>query len=377
MLHSNTQTLQWGSGATFLTVLDSSSGRTLVFHANANGYLSGVDAPMANSNAPYTHTGLTFDGVGHLTALQVTTGDGQTLLHQDSYAYGGPNGDLVVGTRKGLAVASYSYGADSLVPDPLGLSIPRLTSAALGDNSDFRSSDDGLTVQGVFHYTWGPMQQGYGVFGRSAHTNTVTDPLGNLILVEFGLTGDLVGRLNRFTVTAPDYAGTPAGSNISKTFYIPDVVKPTSVLFYDSLNNLGQRLRPWQSNFDPFGNLIASIDPLLHTWSYVFDAAGLNLLSAQDPTGESVHIQYGENNNPAALPTSIQDAAGVTRLLWNYNLFGQPTTQTVPAGASGSGTTETTTLSYDPLTGDLIGITDPQGDNRPSTATTRLAIPFP
>ena len=75
VLHSNTQTLQWGSGATFLTVLDSSSGRTLVFHANANGYLSGVNAPMANSNAPYTHTGLSFDGVGHLTALQVTTGE--------------------------------------------------------------------------------------------------------------------------------------------------------------------------------------------------------------------------------------------------------------------------------------------------------------
>ena len=207
------------------------------------------------------------------------------------------------------------------------------------------------------------MQQGYGVFGRSAHTNTVTDPLGNLTLRGV--------RAHRRSGRPPQPLhrnGSGLCGHAGRLQYLQNLLysgrrQADKRVVLRRLNNLGQRLRPWQSNYNPFGNLIASIDPLLHTWSYVsFDAAGLDLISAQDPTGESVHIQYGENNNPAALPTSIQDAAGITRLLWNYNLFGQPTTQTVPAGASGSGTTETTTLSYDPLTGDLIEITDPQGD---------------
>ena len=163
-------------------------------------------------------------------------------------------------------------------------------------------------------------------------------------------------------MTGPDYVGTPAGSNVGKTFYYPDVVKPTQVLFYDALNNLGQRLRPWQSNFDSFGNLTLSSDPLQNTWLFGYDAAGLNLLSAQDPTGQTVHLQYGENNNPASLLTSIQDGAGLTRMLWNYNLYGQPITETVPANASASGTSETTTLNYDPITGDLVSAVDPVGD---------------
>ncbi|MCW3098461.1 MAG: repeat-associated core domain protein [Chthonomonadaceae bacterium] len=367
-LHTNTQTLQWSNGSTFLTVIDSSTGqsaadaRKLIFHAGANGYLSGVDTSIPNTNTPYTHTALTFDAGGHMTNLRVYTGDGQTLLHQDSYVYGGSNGDSVVGTQQGLAVTSYVYADDAFVPDPQGLSVPRLISTLLGNSADTSSSDNGQSIQGIFQYTWGPMQQGYGAFDPRSHTNTVTDPLGNLTLVQFGLTGDIVGVLNSLTTTSPDYAGTPAGSNVSKTFYYPDVTSPTQVLFYDPLNNLGLRLRPWQSNFDPFGNLISSSDPLLNTWSLVYDTAGLNLLSTQDPTGVMTHFQYGENNNPANLLTSIQDASGITGVQWNYNIYGQPLTQTVPASASGSGLTETSLLNYDPITGDLIGFMDPKGD---------------
>ncbi|MCW3052530.1 MAG: hypothetical protein JWN14_1700 [Chthonomonadales bacterium] len=367
-LHANTQTLQWTNGSTFLTVIDSTTGqsaadaRKLVFRAGSNGYLNGVDTSMPNTNTPYNHTGLTFDFGGHLTTLGVYTGDGLTLLHQDSYIYGGFNGDSVVATQKGATIASYLYADDSYVPDPQGNSIPRLISALLGDNADTRSSDNGQSIQGIFQYTWGPMTQGYGAFDKKARTNTVTDPLGNLTLIEFGLTGDIIGALNRFTVTSPDYVGTPAGSNVSNTYYYPSVTNPTQVLSYDPINNLGLRLRPWQSNFDQFGNLIASKDPFLNTWSFVYDAAGLNLLSMQDPTGVTAHFQYGENNNPANLLTSIQDASGLTRAQWNYNIFGQPLTQTVPASASGSGLIETTALNYHPITGDLIGMADPLGN---------------
>jgi len=293
------------------------------------------------------------------TGLGVYTGDGQTLLHQESYIYGGFNGDSVVATQKGATIASYLYADDSYVPDPQGNSIPRLTSTLLGNSADTSSSDNGQSIQGIFQYTWGPLTQGYGAFDKKARTNTVTDPLGNLTLVEFGLTGDIIGALNRFTVTAPDYAGTPAGSNVSNTYYYPSVTNPTQVLSYDPINNLGLRLRPWESDFDLFGNLITAKDPLLNTWSFVYDAAGLNLLSMQDPTGETMQFLYGENFNPANLLTSVHDSTGATRVQWNYNIFGQPLTQTVPAGASASGVAETTALNYNPITGDLIGMTDP------------------
>src|SRR5579884_1907540 len=344
----NQQTLTWGSAVPFLTVTDSSSGRRLVFHADASGYVSSVDAPALSGSTPNTHTVTTFDTTGHMTGLKVYTGDGLTLLATDTFTYGGANGDAIASASQGLSTASFSYISDSFAADPFGLAIPRLSSATYGSSTDTSSSDDGLSIQGTYSYTWAPFQKGYDNWGNDARTNTVTDPKGNKTSILLQLTNSVTGAINGELITGPSYTGAAAG-----------------------LTTL-----PWQLSLDANQNLTALTDPLNHTWQWSYSTDGKLLLSATDPTGLIWTFRYGENLNPASRLTSLLDPGGAARVQLAYNSFGQPISSTVPAGVSASGTNEVTQFSYDVTTGDLTRLTNPLGDALGLTSYDALGDPL-
>ncbi len=358
----NSQNCVYSTSDPFLRVTDVTSGRSLAFHSlSGGGYISAVDA-LGPNNAINTHTVLTYDANGHMTSLKVYDAGGINLFNQAIYNYGGVNGDAITSKTEGVSVTSYAYTTDSNIPDPFNLSNDRLASSTFGSAADTSSSDSGGSVQGTFTNTWGPTQQGYNSWGIDAHTNTFTDARGSLFSTAFSLTYDTFGSINAKTNTGPDFTGAPAGKNVTRIFYNPDIVQPNSEVFCDQLYNAGLTLNPWQTLFDLKGNVTSTVDPLMHSWQYGYSVDGTLLTSVTDPTSLTWQFRYGENGAPASRLTSVVDPGGATISKVTYNGFGQPITSTTPAAISPIGADETVNYTYHPTTGDLLGVTDPLGN---------------
>jgi YD repeat-containing protein len=344
----NTQTLNWTGG---LTVTDSSTGRQLVF--TGSPCFTRVDAP-AYGGQPGIYTTLSWDGAGHLTALRVYPQSGGAPIRTTTWTYGGPNGDSILSETQGGAVAAFTYVPDAFGPDPFGLPIPRLATAAYGNAGDTSSSDDGGSVQGVWTHTVGTTQKGYSFWGIESRTNTTTDPRGNVSSLTYEHTlsdGLFFNAINGLTAKGPDFTGAPANSNVWKVGYTPDITHPTQVTLTDPFSRL------WPTTFDADGNVTQTTDPLGHSWLFGYTPDGLNLASITDPTGPVWQFGY-----TGTRLTSVTDPAGATRLTATYNAFGQPTSVTVPAAVAASGQNEVTQFAYDAVTGDLTSATDPLGN---------------
>ena len=368
-LFGNAQTLTYG-GYPYLTVSDSSSGRSLRFYLGANGYIGSVDSVGPNGEI-YNHAVLTMDGTGHLTQDAVYPYGSNTATHTDSWSYGGPNGDSVTGATEGIVSSSFTYGSDVLAPDPFKNPVPRMTSASYGASGDNSSSDGSGPVQGTYNFTYGPLQSGYDAWGIAARTNTMTDARGNVTSQLFTLKNDISGLITAIQTTGPDYAGAPANSNISTVNYNPDIAKPSAITYTDPLGHV------WGENLDANGNTTEVSDPNNAQWSLGWGGSnGVLLTSVSDPTSQQWKFNYGENGNPATALTSVLDPAGVTQATINYNSFGQPINSTVPAGTAASGTNEETQISYDPVTGDVTGLTSPLGDQATIDAYDPLGDPL-
>jgi hypothetical protein len=84
----NKQTLYWNDAAglntPFLTVMDSSSGRQLLFYRNAEGYVNKVVAPADGLGTPFTRTELEWAG-GRMIRMRVYQGTGTTPLSDEVY----------------------------------------------------------------------------------------------------------------------------------------------------------------------------------------------------------------------------------------------------------------------------------------------------
>ena len=370
----NQQTLYWGS-APLLSVLDSSSGRWLFFASDANGYIGSVDAPALSGTIPATHTVTTFDANGHLTAIRVYAGGSSTLLHQDSWTYGGPNGDSVVSSVQALTQAAFTYTSDTLARDPFGLAVPRLATATYGSASDTRSSDNGQSIAGTYTYTYGPTLFGYNNFHPDMLKVSVSDPRGFTTGFTSILAYETSGPITGQVVNGLAFTGAPAGSNVIRVSATPDALTPTQVTIWDQ-HYVPNVTSPWDMFYDAFGNLTQLRDPLSRSWSWGYSADGKRLTGITDPTNRSWGFGYGENGNPLSRLTSMTDPGGNVRVRLTYNAFEQPVTATVPSAVSASGADEITTYTYDPVKGDLTRITGPTGDAATINAYTALGDPL-
>ncbi|HLJ57177.1 MAG TPA: hypothetical protein VKT77_19220, partial [Chthonomonadaceae bacterium] len=372
----NQQFCSWGASDPILTVSDFTSGRSLVFHGSSiNSYFTSVDA-IGPTGLVNTHTTLSWDGGGHLTALNVYDGGGLILLNQAATTYGGANGDSILTQTDGVGTTAYTYMTDANMVDPFGLATDRLASSIFGSDTDSTSSDDGGSIKGTASYTWGPTLMGYDNWGIQARTNTFTDPRGNVFQSVFTLSGDTYGPINSYTYTGPDFAGAPGGSNVARVLYGPDIVQPTSITLYDQLYNSGVTHDPWIASLDTYGNLTCLQDPLLHRWQLAYSADHTHLVSATDPTNLTWTLNYGEGGAPGSRLTSVTDPAGTVRGNVAYNVQGQPVTITTPAAISATGTNEAAGFGYHPTTGDLLTITDPLGDILQYTSYDALGDPL-
>lgn len=355
----NRHTCVWtSSGAYFLSVTDSSSGRQLLFKAGPSSYLDQVDATANEGSAPAVRTSVSFDTGGHLTQVQVYGGGTSTPTHTATFGYGGPNGDSVVSDAQGVSVTRQSY-ISSPAKDPLGLPIPRLSQSTEGDAADTTSSEDGGSVAGTVRYTYGP-EQTNGGSGQAARTNTVTDARGNTTSLLYSFAADPFDDINqgviRSTLAAgPTFAGA-SGPNQWMTVFTPDITNPTQVSLTDPLG------RTWQSFLDGMGNVTSTRNPQGETWQFGYSQDGEDLTSATDPTGLRTAFVFGEGA-PLSRLTSVADPAGQTQARLTYNSFGQISSVTAPGAVAASGGDETTTFAYDPVTGDLTRITGPLGDS--------------
>jgi RHS repeat-associated protein len=362
-LAGNIQYLDWGANdypvGPLLTVSDTSSGRALVFKANTAGYVGSVIAPEIGGGN-HTVTNLTWDANGHATAINVYKADGQTLLHQDVFAYGGPNADSITTQQQGVSTSTFTYTSDTLVPGLFSLPIPRLSSATYGLSSDTTSSDDGGPVAGTYQYTFGPTQQGYNHYGAAPRTTTTTDPRTNVFKTTWSFAGGGSGGITRLDFTAPNFTGAAPNTNNAAAVYTGDIAQPSALTYYDPNTFLNQTT-PWQSDYDGFGNLLQFTNPLSNSWKFGYSTDGTLLEWGTDPNNVAFQLTYGQNGTPLDHLTTVEDAVGcMTRL--NYNTFGQPSNIWRAAAYTASGKTESTQFTYDPNTGDLTQTTAPNGD---------------
>jgi len=105
-------------------------------------------------------------------------------------------------------------------------------------------------------------------------------------------------------------------------------------------------------NYDSFGNVTNSIDPVGRSMTYIYSTNLVDLLQARQTTGANNDLLAQYVYNSQHLPVAIYDAAG--QLTTNtYNARGQLLTTTDPKN-------ETTTLTYD-TNGYLLSVVGPLG----------------
>ena len=102
--------------------------------------------------------------------------------------------------------------------------------------------------------------------------------------------------------------------------------------------------------FNSFGKLTNSIDPIGRTFSYLYGTNGIDLLEVRQTRGGNNELLSRTTYNAQHLPLTTVDAAGQTNT-FTYNSRGQLLTETNPKG-------ETTTYTYD-TNGYLIAVDGP------------------
>ncbi|MBC7804522.1 MAG: hypothetical protein H7145_00025 [Akkermansiaceae bacterium] len=378
-----------GWGPPFLAVGDSSSERKLCFYDNGpNGYLAEVVAPASSADAtPAVTTVVNIDEIGHLLGIRVYPGMPYTQqpAYEASYTYDGAYRDQIVSTTVSGVTTRNTYVA-SPSKDVFGQPIWRLASESFGLSADTSSSDTGTSVLGQVTRTYGTILYPT-TFGIDSRTNTVTDPRGNTIsfiyhyanpdTATYDDAGEIIssgndnGLISGLDTVAPAFDGAELGPDGQPTpfrleqRYAPDMVNPSKVT---SRNGAGHA---WVTNFDAAKGLPTKVtDPLGNYAGFTWGGAnGANLLTMTEPIrapfpGEvnpPVGLIWSFQYTPQNLLSQVTDPQNRVRQTFTYNPFGQLATATVPAAVNASGLSNTTTLTYDNVTGDLNEITNSGG----------------
>jgi YD repeat-containing protein len=358
--HGNSQTLDYGGslgpGNPYLVVTDHTSNRQIFFYTGANGYISRQVAPagFGPSAQPAVTTEVLTDGAGHMTRLRVHTGGLSGLLvREELYSY---TGDQLLFVTKDGVVEANTY-VNSPAKDAFGGDILRLATTRLGSLTDYTSSDDGGTIQGVIDYNWGTVREGYPGLTEGARTNYITDARGNQTKVVYHYanpgTGSDNGAISVIETERPAFTGAAQPYKV-KQDYFPDITNPQIATTVDAFQ------MPWRVEYDTTKRLPVSVrDPLLHETLFTWGGpTGAELLSATDPTGVTTSFSYLPDKSRL---TEVKDAAQAVQASVAYNAYGQPENVTAPAATHASGQDSTLQMEYDPTHGDLVRVVTPDG----------------
>ncbi len=372
----NQQTLNWNSsGPTFLTVLDSSSGRSLTFATpgvpTSHSYLATVTAYDATLPVAGAVTQTQFDSGGHLINISTYAGDGTGPYRTQAFTYPAAFPHAFTGTSRNLGTVTYGYADNAGTQDGWYMAIPKFTTSAAGLDTD-TSSSDGSTASVKRTVLMELGEEDVSASGMAAHTDHVTDSRGNQFVFQYSygtaIDDTPVGVVRSTFVRGPDYGGAPANTNWLLTQYSPNINCPAQITMQTHMGN-------WLSYFDSNGNLISAQDPLGNGGTFSYSSDGTQLTSATDATGLTSTFHYGEGGAPASCLTSVVDPAGHTTGILAYNSYGQTIQTTSPAAVSATGTDETTHFDYDVTTGDLTKVTSPVGDVTTISAHDALGDP--
>src|SRR5206468_5686281 len=104
--------------------------------------------------------------------------------------------------------------------------------------------------------------------------------------------------------------------------------------------------------YNDFGNITKTIDPVGRTFSYIYAENGIDLLEVRQTRAGQNELLWQTTYNSQHLPLTVKDAAGQTTT-YTYNARGQVLTVTNALG-------ETTTCHYD-ANGYRTAVVDPLG----------------
>lgn len=243
-----------------------------------------------------------------------TDGAGRTV----SYVYDTSNRLSTVTDANG-GITSYTYDSSNRIlsiKDPKGItyitnqynSYGQVTQQTLGDGTNQFLGDEPNQYQFAYTPSTG---------GRAIQTN-VTDPAGNVRVVQFNASGYPTSNTRAY--------GTPlaqtttyvrgVGSNPNLLQSATDALNRTTAYTYDSNGNLASvtnlagtaAAATWSFTHEPaFQQLQTTKDPLGHVTTFSYDGGG-HLTKISDPLGHATSFVY----DTQARPTSITDALNHT-----------------------------------------------------------------
>ncbi|MEM9530907.1 MAG: RHS repeat-associated core domain-containing protein [Pseudomonadota bacterium] len=185
----------------------------------------------------------------------------------------------------------------------------------------------------------------------------VSDPDGNTWRYVYDGNGDLVESIDPddnmtsyvYSVVNPHYLDTimdPQGRMPRRFEYDPDTGRITA-----QIDENGNRR---EVNIDPAGFSGSTTDTRGNVSQYQYNARG-NLISIEDPDGNTVSYEYDDPDNPD-LQTRFEDASG-EQWRYTYNDRGRPTRLTPPLA---SGSVNRFVIEYDEL-GNVTRFVRPDG----------------
>jgi RHS repeat-associated protein len=324
-------------------------GARVAFQRNGDGTYSTATRELAtlvqNADGTWTftrraRTTFRFNPSGQLTAI--TDPNGYTT----SLSYSGGQLTTVTDPANRSLIFTYTNGNLTSVADSSGRHVDYsydtngnlATVRDAAGNTTSYAYDTNHLISTVTEPNSGIIRNSY---DRSGRVISQTDPAGRQTTYRYS---PLIGP-GSLTVTITD----PRGIVSTETYTNGELTNRTDAVGTSSQTS-------WAYGYDSTTDGLTSVtDPLNHTWTYSYDAAG-NQTSACDPLNHCTTRTF----NTLDEPTSVTDPNQVTTTN-SYDSAGNLLSTSTPL--TGTNQTATTTLHYDDLAhpGDVTAATDPRG----------------
>ena len=329
------------------------NGATLTFARQTDGSYKAAPRVLAtlvqrtDGSWVFTRRGqttYTFNPSGQLTAITDLNG------YSSSVAYN-TNGQLTTVTDPAGRQLAFTYATTGLI-------------SLVGDSAGRQVSYGYDTAKNLTSVT-GPNGAAW-TFGYDAahHLTSVTDPNGHATSNSYDRNGRVVSQIDPLNHTTTFSYNAPVGASDLTTTMTDPRGYATQHTYRDGelvgvVNAVGTAVEAsWQYGYDQTSLGKSSItDPLGHTWTRTYDAAG-NELSSADPLGNVRSATFNSLNEPL----TTTDPNGVTTTN-SYDSAGNLLSTSTPLVGSSPAVSATTTNTYGDPThpGDITSTTDPRG----------------